>query len=64
MLIQIHDNGHGFAPAALRKGTRSSGLAGMHERVALLNGTLSIESELGHGTWLTVELPLNKEPEP
>jgi signal transduction histidine kinase len=64
LLVQIRDGGRGFALRAALEGGRSSGLAGMHERVALLGGTLSVESGLGEGTVLTVELPLSQEPEP
>lgn len=62
LLVQVQDSGRGFAPAAALASGRSSGLAGMRERVALLGGTLSIESEPGAGTWLTAELPLGQEP--
>lgn len=57
--VQIEDRGRGFDPeAALAKPT-SSGLAGMHERVKLLDGRLTVESSPGFGTQITAELPLN-----
>jgi signal transduction histidine kinase len=34
------------------------GLTSIHERVALLGGTLSYQSAPGQGTTLTVQLPL------
>lgn len=56
--VQIEDEGAGFdTEAALAKNT-SSGLAGMHERVLLLNGEFSIESSPGSGTCVIVEMPL------
>jgi len=56
--VQIEDQGAGFdREAALATGT-SSGLSGMHERVALLGGRLTIETAPGTGTRLTAELPL------
>jgi signal transduction histidine kinase len=59
MGVQIEDQGAGFdLEAALSTGT-SSGLAGMHERVALLGGQLTIETAPGTGTRLTAELPLS-----
>ena len=42
----------GFA----RKG--KLGLMGMNERTALLNGNFLIESEVGKGTTVTVEVPV------
>ena len=58
--ITIRDNGVGFEPPVmlndlLRKG--KLGLAGMQERTRLIGGTLRIESALGNGTSITVELP-------
>ena len=34
------------------------GIAGMHERVKQLGGTLEIQSEPGRGTVISVELPV------
>jgi signal transduction histidine kinase len=42
---------------------QSSGLSGMHERALLLGGSLSIESQPGHGSCLAVEIPL-RPPDP
>jgi signal transduction histidine kinase len=51
----IEDDGAGFAPDAP---THGLGLVGMRERVALVNGRLTIESARGAGTALVVEVPL------
>ncbi len=51
----IADNGRGFRFQTHRSGF---GLHGMHERVAMLNGTLRIDTEPGSGCRITVELPL------
>jgi two-component system sensor histidine kinase UhpB len=60
--LQIEDQGTGFdAEAALVAGT-SSGLSGMHERVILLGGRLTIESIPGTGTRLMAEFPLTAGP--
>jgi len=40
---------------------RSVGLAGMQERVRLLNGHLRIRSNPGRGTTITVEIPIAHE---
>ncbi|NVM22736.1 MAG: PAS domain S-box protein [Desulfobacterales bacterium] len=55
----ITDNGKGFeAPMRLSdlSSTGKLGLLGMQERARLLRGTLSIESELGKGTTVIVEI--------
>jgi signal transduction histidine kinase len=41
LLVEVQDDGAGFDPDA---GSQGFGLAGMHERVSLAEGTLSIES--------------------
>jgi signal transduction histidine kinase len=51
----IEDDGRGFDPAATREG--GFGLEGMRERVALLGGTLKVESRKNAGTTLKVEVP-------
>ena len=52
----IEDDGHGFGPAEEAQG--GMGLAGMRERLALLDGQLTIESGRGTGTSLVAEVPL------
>jgi len=51
----VEDDGRGFQPDATRR--EALGLAGMRERVALVGGRISIESALGAGTTLAVEVP-------
>jgi signal transduction histidine kinase len=51
----IEDDGRGFDPAATRDG--GFGLEGMRERVALLDGTLRVESRKNAGTTLKIEVP-------
>jgi PAS domain S-box-containing protein len=58
--VQIEDRGRGFDPEAALAMSRSSGLAGMQERVMLLEGDLTVESRPGDGTQITAELPLPK----
>ena len=52
--LRIHDNGQGYEPQHAHTGL---GLSGMHERVALLRGTLHIFSEPGKGTTVEAVLP-------
>jgi GAF domain-containing protein len=53
--LEVCDNGIGFEPS-LREGG-GFGLPGMHERIERLGGTLQIESALGAGTRVRVEVP-------
>ncbi|MAG37043.1 MAG: hypothetical protein CL878_12475 [Dehalococcoidia bacterium] len=52
----VSDDGQGFDPAAPHRGT---GLRSMRERAALLGGTLSVDSRIGHGTRLIVAIPVD-----
>ena len=53
--VSVRDDGDGFDPTTSK--TDGFGLLGMHERVELLNGTLSITSAPGHGTTVVAVLP-------
>ena len=56
----VEDDGVGFDPPTLNAANvRGLGLAGIHERVALLGGTLEIESIIGSGTTIFVRLPVS-----
>jgi PAS domain S-box-containing protein len=55
-LLAVRDDGVGFDPAHFGTG-RSLGLASMHERVQLVNGTLDIESAPGGGTAVVAWVP-------
>lgn len=62
LLLLIRDNGVGFdVQHALDKAARgqSMGLLGMQERIRFLNGSISIESDPGHGTEVRVRVPLS-----
>lgn len=57
--LSVRDDGGGFDATSTmaREGGRTSwGLAGMQERATLINARLSLDSQPGEGTTLTVEL--------
>jgi len=58
--ITVSDNGKGFnLPRTLGDLAREGklGLAGMQERAQLVDGTLTAQSQLGHGSSITIEVP-------
>jgi signal transduction histidine kinase len=60
--LVVADDGAGFdAGAAERSSEESVGLLGMTERIALVGGQLSIESEPGHGTTIVALVPFARE---
>jgi signal transduction histidine kinase len=54
----VEDNGRGFEVDKLLASDYSLGLHGMHERSLLVGAKLTIESSLGGGTTVFVEVPL------
>ena len=52
--VEVVDDGVGGADAG-----RGSGLRGLQDRVAVLDGTLEVHSPPGLGTRLTAELPFH-----
>ncbi len=60
-VLSVHDDGCGFevnAPDKSSNGNHRWGLFGVQERVELLGGTLEIQSGIGRGTTLRVEIPV------
>lgn len=55
--LSLHDNGVGFAPEQHRH-QRGLGLINMRERVRAIQGRLEIHSQAGHGTRISVLVPL------
>lgn len=57
--LEVKDDGSGFDQAAA-PGQRDGhfGLQGMHERVKRLGGRLVVQSSPGHGTSITVQVPV------
>jgi signal transduction histidine kinase len=58
LALRIADSGDGFDPQAQHTGL---GLVSMSERVAFLNGQLTIDSAPGHGTRVHVRVPLRRD---
>ncbi len=69
--VIVEDDGIGFDPEAVnhapqeesRRERRPLGLSGVCERLALVNGILTVESTPGEGTTLFIQIPL-LQPEP
>jgi PAS domain S-box-containing protein len=59
ILLSIRDTGTGFDPVKVRN-KEGLGLASMRERARLINGQLSITSQLGKGTLIMVRVPLGR----
>ena len=53
----ISDNGKGFDLPTVRKSLGGSGLKNMQARAELLNGSFKIQSKIGKGTVIKVEIP-------
>ena len=53
MTVEVADDGVGGADAG-----RGSGLRGLADRVAALDGTLALDSPAGRGTRLHAEIPV------
>jgi signal transduction histidine kinase len=53
----VEDNGRGFEPESVPAG-RGLGLVGMRERAELVDGALVVESRVGAGTRIRLEVPI------
>ncbi len=60
LMAIIEDDGKGFDvnSVMLSAGEKNLGLFGMYERASLIGGKLTIESQLGVGTTIFLEVPL------
>lgn len=56
--VVVKDNGKGFDKETQKTG--SFGIMGMKERVDLLEGDITIDSKIGAGTVVLIQVPLNK----
>lgn len=60
--IVIDDNGKGFDPEKIKNVKNADGGMGMtfmHERIKYINGRLFLNSEIGRGTRVTLNIPLS-----
>lgn len=57
VFLTVHDDGQGFAPASTEGASPTFGLTGMRERLAMVGGTLAIESRPGCGTKVQAWIP-------
>jgi two-component system sensor histidine kinase UhpB len=56
IVLTVRDNGRGFATTDVNGST--NGLAGMRERALLVGGAFRVQSRLGGGTEVTLDVPL------
>lgn len=61
VLIEVRDDGKGFAPEQAPKGTL--GLVGMRERGLMLGGAVTVDSAPGRGTRVQLHIPFRAAPE-
>ncbi|MFZ1701913.1 MAG: two-component regulator propeller domain-containing protein [Pyrinomonadaceae bacterium] len=59
IILSITDNGSGFDTEEVNK-RRGLGLNGLEERLKILGGTITVESSLGNGTTVLVDITLEK----
>ena len=60
----VEDNGHGFEPGGSEFDRDGFGLYTMRERMALLNGSLTVDSAPGRGTRVIADVPERSHPRP
>lgn len=56
--IMVEDNGDGFDSSGITLKSGGMGIKSIDKRVAFLNGSMNIESEVGQGTTVIIEIPL------
>jgi signal transduction histidine kinase len=57
LVIAVRDDGRGFEPSDARR-LNHLGIAGMSERAKLVGGKLELRSQPGHGTRVTLSVPI------
>ena len=55
--LSVTDDGRGFDPSAVDRGSSHWGLSNMRERAQAIGAILRIDAAVGRGTKVTVELP-------
>jgi signal transduction histidine kinase len=56
--LEVRDDGRGFDPSATARTSTGMGLFSMQERVALVGGAFTLDSEVGRGTTVRATIPL------
>lgn len=56
--IMVEDNGKGFDSSGITLKSGGMGLKSIDKRVSFLNGSMNIESEVGQGTTVIIEIPI------
>jgi signal transduction histidine kinase len=56
-VLTVTDDGCGFDPSAVRRAGRHLGLVSMRDRASSVGGTLTVQSALGKGTVIEMEVP-------
>jgi len=59
LILTIEDNGKGFNLASLQNQGTSLGIRNMRNRAAAFSGEFIFDSSVGHGTSITINIPLN-----
>ena len=57
LIAEVVDRGRGFIKTDQPQGT-GLGLYGMHERAELVNAEVNVDSQIGRGTIVTLEVPI------
>jgi PAS domain S-box-containing protein len=58
LLITIKDNGKGFVLSTIGN-KKTLGILGIKERIAIIDGTYNIQSSLGEGTTIEIQVPVS-----
>ncbi|WP_394747122.1 sensor histidine kinase [Spongiimicrobium salis] len=56
--ILVEDNGKGFEPKNIKSNSSSIGLRNIEKRIEHLNGNFTIDSTLGKGTSIIIDIPI------
>ncbi|MFD2727759.1 tetratricopeptide repeat-containing sensor histidine kinase [Hyunsoonleella rubra] len=56
--IMVEDNGKGFNPSQVTTKNKGMGISSIDKRIEHLNGSMTIESDLGTGTTIIIDIPI------
>ena len=59
--MTVKDNGKGFELASIKQQKQGIGLRNIEERVAVVNGVLTVQSSPGRGTEVCIKIPFNAQ---